>query len=211
MNIGIIGDGHVGSSLAAGLQHAGHHIQFGTTNPNQPVNKAAAFGDVVILAVPYTAIPDVLAHMCAEVQDKTLIDVTNPISSTGDLAIGCTTSDAEEIQRQLPKTHVVKAFNTVFAPNQRTGHIDTTQLTAFIAGNHTKAKTITAHLARDLGFRPIDCGDLSAARYLEPMAMLIINLAYGLNYGTHIGFVLTGLPKEKQQPSSATSEQFLTI
>jgi 8-hydroxy-5-deazaflavin:NADPH oxidoreductase len=211
MKIGIIGKGQVGTALATGLQRKGHDIRFGTTDPHAPVNKAAAFGDVVILAVPYTAISDVLSKTCAELVNKTLIDVTNVLTPEGTLAIGCTTSGAEEIQRQLPKTNVVKAFNTVFATNQSTGHIDNHQLTAFIAGNDPKACDIVARLASDIGFQPLECGDLTTARYLEPMGIFIINLAFQQDLGTGIGFTLEGIPREKQEEYLGRAEQFLTV
>lgn len=211
MKIGIIGHGHVGTALGAGLKHAGHEIRYGSQHPTEPATKAAAYGDVVILAVPYPAIPDVLSKTCAELVNKTLIDVTNVLTPEGNLAIGCTTSGAEEIQRQLPKTNVVKAFNTVFAHNQSTGHINHHQLSAFIAGDDNNAKQTVASLAADIGFLPIDCGDLTAARYLEPMGVLIINLAFDQGLGTGIGFTLTGAPGEKTTQYSGRTEHFVTV
>ena len=85
---------------------------------------------------------------------------------------------------------MVKAFNTVFAGNQSTGKIGTEQLTAFIAGNNLKAKDTVAQLARDIGFFPVDCGPLKAARYLDAMGIMIIDLAYKYGHGTKIGFKL---------------------
>ena len=211
MKIGIIGKGHVGTALATGLRHRGHEIRFASTDPNEPVDKAAAYGAVVILAVPYPAVPDVLSKACAELVNKTLIDVTNVLNPEGGLALGCTTSGAEEIQRQLPKTNVVKAFNTVFAQNQSTGHTDHHQLTAFIAGDDPKARDLVGALAADIGFQPIDCGDLTAARYLEPMGALIIDLAFEQSLGTDIGYILTGIPREKQAEYLGRAEHFLTV
>jgi 8-hydroxy-5-deazaflavin:NADPH oxidoreductase len=83
----------------------------------------------------------------------------------------------------------VKAFNTVFAPNQSIGKIGNEQLTAFIAGDDLKAKQTVAQLTRDIGFDPVDCGPLKAARYLEAMGVLI-NLAYNYGMGTKIGYKL---------------------
>ena len=74
-----------------------------------------------------------------------------------ELGISCTTSTAEETQKKLPKARVVKAFNTVFASNQNTGKIGREQLTAFIAGDDSKAKQTVAQLTRDIGFDPVDC------------------------------------------------------
>jgi predicted dinucleotide-binding enzyme len=99
---------------------------------------------------------------------KVLIDVTNALDQHRDLAIGFTTSAAEELQKLLPKTRVIKAFNTVFAQNQSTGRLGKEQLSAFIAGNDSNAKKIVMQLARDIGFDSIDVGPLKSADILNP-------------------------------------------
>ena len=106
------------------------------------------------------------------------------------MAISCNTSTAEETQKRLPKAYVIKAFNTVFASNQSTGKIGSEKLTAFIAGDNVKAKDTVAQLARDIGFEPLDCGPLKAARCLDAMAIMIISLAYKSGHGTKIGYKL---------------------
>jgi hypothetical protein len=78
----------------------------------------------------------------------------------------------------------------VFARNQSTGKVGNEQITAFIAGDDLKAKQIVEQLTRDIGFDPVDCGPLKAARYLEAMGMLIINLAFVYGAGTKIGYKL---------------------
>jgi predicted dinucleotide-binding enzyme len=78
----------------------------------------------------------------------------------------------------------------VFAQNQSTGRLGKEQLSAFIAGDDSKAKKIMMQLARDIGFDPVNVGPLKSARYLEPMAVLIIGLRYNLKMGTKIGFKL---------------------
>ncbi len=85
---------------------------------------------------------------------------------------------------------MVKAFNTVFAGNQSTGKIGREQLTAFIAGDDSKAKQTVAQLTRDIGFDPVDVGPLKAARFLEAMGIMIINLAYSYGMGAKIGYKL---------------------
>jgi predicted dinucleotide-binding enzyme len=128
-----------------------------------------------------------LSHFSARV-----IDVTNAIGANMELAIGFTTSAAEKLQKLLPKAHVVKAFNTVFAQNQDAGKVGKEQLSAFIAGDDLKAKKTIMQLAKDIGFDParVDSGPLKIARYIEPMAMLNITLGYGQKIGTKIGFKL---------------------
>lgn len=190
MKVAIIGKGNVGSALGAGLKRAGHEVKFGHRDSKEPVLDAARWGDVIILALPYGAVKAVAKEMGSAADGKVLVDVTNPLDENGELAVGFTTSAAEELQKLQPKARVVKAFNTVFAQNQSTGKLGKEQLTAFVAGDDSKAKQTVMLLARDIGFEPVNAGPLAAARYLEPMAMMLIGLAYDLKMGTKLGFKL---------------------
>lgn len=189
MKIGIIGKGNVGSAIAKGLSGK-HEIKFGHRDPKEPVADAARWGEVLIFAVPHDAVADVAKTVGSAADGKVVIDVTNVLTPNMELAVGFTTSGAEELQKQLPKARVVKAFNTVFAQNQSQGKIGNEQLTLFLAGDNAEAKQTVMRLGRDIGFDPVDCGALKAARYLEPMAVLMISLGFALGMGTSIGFKL---------------------
>jgi predicted dinucleotide-binding enzyme len=180
MKIAIVGKGNVGKALGEGLKRAGHEIRYGHRDPKEPVREVAEWGDVIILAVPYHATMDAAKEIGSATDGKVLVDVTNALDQRGSLAVGFTTSASEELQRLLPKSRVVKAFNTVFSQNQSTGRVGKEQLTAFIASDDKVAKQIVMELSRDIGFEPIDVGPLKSARYLEPMAVLTIELAYNL-------------------------------
>ena len=190
MKIGIIGKGHVGTAIAKGLGGKGHEIRFGHRDPRESVAKAAKWGEIIVLAVPYGAITAVVKEIGSKADGKTLLDVTNVLDEKGELSIGFRTSGAEELQKKLPYANVVKAFNTVFAQNQSIGKIGKEQLTLFVAADDAKAKQMVMQLGRDIGFEPVDAGSLKAARYLEPMGMLIINLGYNLGMGSNIGYRL---------------------
>jgi hypothetical protein len=189
VKIAIIGKGNVGTALCSGLIRAGHETKFGHRDPAEPVEDAAEWGEVIILAVPHENASDVIEKIKPYADGKTVIDVMNA-GQNMDLGISCNTSTAEETQKKLPKTKVVKAFNTVFAKNQGTARVGDEKLTAFIAGDDLKAKQTVAQLTRDIGFDPVDCGPLKAARYLEAMGILIINLAYSYGMGPNIGYKL---------------------
>jgi predicted dinucleotide-binding enzyme len=189
MKIAIIGKGNVGSALCSGLSSK-HETKFGHRDPAEPVADAAKWGEVIILAVPHNNANDAIEEIRPYADGKIVIDVMNAIGPNMELGISCTTSSAEETQKKLPKARVVKAFNTVFAGNQSTGKVDNEELTAFIAGDDMKAKQTVAQLTRDIGFDPVDCGSLKAARYLEAMGVMIINLAYNYGMGTKIGYKL---------------------
>ena len=190
MKIAIIGKGDVGTALGTGLKRSGHEIRYGHRDPKEPVQDAARWGEVIILAVPYDAVNDVVIEIEKAADGKPVIDVTNALTSNLELALGFSTSAAEELQKMLPKAYVVKAFNTVFAINQSTGRLDKEQLTAFVVGDDAKAKRVVMQLAGDIGFDPVDAGPLKSARYLEPMGVLIIGLAYTLKMGTKMGYKL---------------------
>ncbi len=190
MKIAIIGKGHVGSALGAGFTRAGHDVKYGHRAPNARPHKVAEWGELVIIAVPYNQMGNVLAELKDVVDDKIVIDVTNCLDPHGDLAIGFRTSGAEELQKELPLAKVVKAFNTVFAQNQSTGRIGDAMLTAFVAGDSVEAKEKVMSLASEIGFEPVDCGPLKSARYLEPMGMQLIQLGYGMQMGPSIGYRL---------------------
>jgi predicted dinucleotide-binding enzyme len=190
MRIGIIGKGNVGTALGTGLKRAGHEIKHGHRDPKEPVLEAARWGEVIIFAVPFSTVEEVASAVHSAVEDKPVIDVTNVLGPNDEWAVGFTTSGAEELQKTLPNSHVVKAFNTVFAQNQSTGRVGKEQLTAFVAGNNAKAKQIVMGLAGDIGFDPVDVGELKIARYLEPLGFFMINLGFDLKMGANIGLRL---------------------
>ena len=187
--IGIIGDGNVGSALARGLKRAGHEVR--TTGKGEAaIRDVAGWGEVVILAMPFRAIDDVVKTAGDALAGKTVVDVTNALDASMNWALGFTTSGAEEIQKKLPHSRVVKAFNTVFAQHMDTGKLGDQQLTAFAAGNDAGAKRAVLELARQIGFDAVDAGPLKNARLLEPFAYLNIQLGYVLGMGRQIGFKL---------------------
>jgi len=187
--VGIIGDGNVGSALARGIKRAGHEVQV-VGSEKQLIGATAAWAEVVVLAVPFGAIDDVVRAAGDALAGKTLVDVTNALNPDMGLAIGFTTSGAEELQRKVPKAMVVKAFNTVFAQHMDTGRVGNQTLTAFVAGDHTESKAAVLELAREIGFDAVNAGPLRNARLLEPLATLTIELGYRQQLGTQIGFKL---------------------
>ena len=188
MKIAVIGKGHVGTALATGLKRKGHEIRFGHRDPKEPVLDAAKWSEVIILAVPYRTVKDVARVLGSAVDGKVVVDVTNVLGPDMELAVGFSTSGAEELQKLMPRAHVIKAFNTVFAANQSTGKVGKEQLSAFVAGDDAKAKQTVMRLAADIGFDPVDAGPLKSARYLEPMGKLMIQLGNTLNVGTNLGY-----------------------
>jgi predicted dinucleotide-binding enzyme len=187
--IGIIGDGNVGSALARGLKRVGHEVRT-VGNDGAAIRNVAGSSELVILAVPFGAVDDVVKASGEVLAGKVVVDVTNALDANMNLAVGFTTSGAEELQKKLPKSRVVKAFNTVFAQHMDSGKVGNQQLTAFIASDDEASRKQVIELARGIGFDPVDVGPLKSARLIEPLAYLNIQLGYVLGMGTQIGFKL---------------------
>lgn len=187
--IGIIGNGNVGSALKRGLERAGYSVRNIGKDP-KGVRETAAWGEVVILAVPFSAVDDAIRGMGESVDGKTLLDVTNVVTSDYQLALGCTTSGAEELQKKAPGARVIKAFNTAFAGHMDTGRVKNEPITLFVAGDDAEAKSTVLQLGREIGFDAVDAGPLQNARWLETLGYFHIQLGYMLKMGTDVEFKL---------------------
>ena len=185
--VGIIGDGNVGSALRRGLERAGYEVR--AVGKGQ-VTETGGWADVLMLAVPYGAIDDVVAELGDGVNGKTLVDVTNALTDNMQLASGCTTSGAEALQQKARGAKVVKAFNTQFAQRMDSGGVKGQPVTVFVAGDDAAAKQQVLQMALDIGFDGVDAGPLQNARLLEPLGYFNIQLGYVLGLGTAIGLKL---------------------
>jgi 8-hydroxy-5-deazaflavin:NADPH oxidoreductase len=206
MKLAVIGSGNIGKSIGAWASQVGYEVIFSSKNLEHAkdaarvagknskadnIHEAVAQADLVLLSVPYIAVKEVLSGIGSLVNGKTLIDVTNALSSDyTSLAVGYTTSAAEEIQKLVPGAKVVKAFNTIFAQvyaSQNPG-IKGNKVSVFYAGDDNDSKSKVADLISKMGFDAVDSGPLKSARILEPLALLNISLGYSLGHGTLIGF-----------------------
>lgn len=207
MKIAVLGAGNVGSALAARLTESGHHVILAASEPGSPRLAAAAAAsgaetgsaadaataaDHAVIAVPFAAITALLTD---EVRDaltgKVVIDATNPLAADYmSLTIGHSTSAGEQVAEQLPRSRVVKAFNTVFAATLDKPVLGGVQQLLPVAGDDPDAKQTVIALGRQLGFAAVDAGPLTNARYLEPAVEFLIQLAYGQGLGANIGLHL---------------------
>jgi predicted dinucleotide-binding enzyme len=185
--IAILGTGHVGSALAEGLRRVGYQPQ--TAGHDREAMKAAVrSAEIVILAVPWVSLDDALGVVGEDLATRIVVDVTNPLTKDRQLALGFSTSGAEELQKKLPRSKVVKAFNTVFAQAMTSGQAQGQALTTFVAGDDAESKQKILLLASSLGFEAIDAGPLRHARLLEPLSYLNIQLGHAQGFGTDSGF-----------------------
>ena len=210
--VAILGNGVVGVAVAKGFAELGYRVIFGTrdvagTKTREalaavPGAGAAAYAeaakaaDLAFVALPYGGVQEALKLAgAANLEGKVVIDATNPIDfSTGSpkMAIGHTDSAGELVQRLLPGAHVVKAFNIITAGHMVHPKFADGTPDMIIAGNDVAAKEEVAALLGKFGWRkPIDLGDISASRLLEPFALVWITYAFKNKHFTH-GFSLLG-------------------
>ena len=145
--------------------------------------------DIIIAAVPYEAEKEVAEKIKDVANRKIVISIANPLNETyNGLVTAPDTSAAEELQKLLPNSKVIKAFNTTFAADFSTPVIDGKQVDAFIAGNDEEALQTVSELVTTAGFNPIVAGDLSISKTLENMQLLLIQLGMKYNYNWLAGW-----------------------
>lgn len=197
MRIGIIGAGHVGTTLGRAWTSAGHEVVYGVRDASRAaphegarvdtVRGAAKSAKVVALVVPWAAAAESLSA-AGDLENKPLIDVTNPIGPGFALTHGHTTSGAEQVASMAKSARVVKAFNTTGFENMASPRYGERRLMMPIAGDDEEAVKIVAGLAQQIGFEPVALHGVTHARELEPLAMLWIKLALQWGQGRNIGF-----------------------
>ncbi|GAB7192208.1 NAD(P)-binding domain-containing protein [Kineococcus sp. NUM-3379] len=207
MKIAVLGAGNVGSALAARLVAEGHHVTLAASRPDSPrlLEAAAAAGaatgtaaeaatgaEVVFLAVPFAALDATLTTDVADaLAGAVVVDATNPLAPDFmSLTLGHTTSAGEQVAARLPRSRVVKAFNTVMAATLHTPVLGGIRQFLPVVGDDAEAKRVVVELGAALGFDALDAGPLTNARYLEPAVELLIQLGYGQGLGAGIGFAL---------------------
>ncbi len=145
--------------------------------------------DVIIPAVPYPAQKEVAEKIKTVATQKVVVSIVNPLNeSYNGLVTAPDTSAAEELQKLLPDSKVVKAFSTTFAADFAQPVISGQQVDSFVAGNDEDAIETAKGLVTTVGFNPIVAGDLSVSRTLENMTVLLIQLNIKYNYNWLGGF-----------------------
>ena len=195
MKIGVLGSGNVGQALAKGLVAEGHEVYLATRAPKGDkadeltdavpeaticdFATAAEAGELLILCTPWSAAQEAITLAGADhFVGKVVIDTNNIIDQHNGVMVygGTGVSAAEQIQTWLPKSKVVKAFNTVGAALMYKPPFDTSP-TMFIAGDDADAKAQAAEFAKAFGWEVLDTGGLAGARELEALAIVWIRNA----------------------------------
>ncbi|MGK5171249.1 NADPH-dependent F420 reductase [Geodermatophilus sp. CPCC 205761] len=187
-HVSIIGTGTMGQAIAGLVTKGGNTVELlGRGDADTPVT-----GDVVVLAVYYGAVADVIAQRGAQLAGKVVVDITNPVDveTFDSLVVPADGSATAEIAAALPQSRVVKAFNTTFAATLASGTVGEQPTTVLIAGDDTDAKSELAAIVTAGGLRAIDAGSLRRARELEALGFLQIGLAAGEKIAWTGGFAV---------------------
>lgn len=207
MRIGILGSGLMGAKLGTLFARAGHEVVFSYARSAKKLERlahdagnnaragtpaeAVKDADALLLAVHWLRMDDVL-RQAGDVSGKLIVTCSLPMTEDNtELVIGRTSSGAEDLARRLPKARIVCAFNTipsevlfgVFAARRKAK-----RPSLVYCGDDTKSKRIAAKLIGDVGFEPVDAGPLSVARYTEPFALLVAQLAYEGKGGPQLAY-----------------------
>jgi predicted dinucleotide-binding enzyme len=183
--IGLIGSGNVGSNLGRAWARAGYEVMFssrdidndrklaaavgGSARAGTPL-EAAAFGEVLVFAVPYGAQPELGKTLGNALRGKVLIDASNPFPARdGAIAEEARAQGAGIVSaRLLPGARIVRAFNAIPAARMSVGHENPGRVGVPIAGDDPLAIEIASRLIRDIGFEPVPVGGAGMGKHLVP-------------------------------------------
>jgi predicted dinucleotide-binding enzyme len=185
MKIGIVGSGRVGGTLGGVWVKKGHEVMFSSRNiehdkalaaklgPNACAGtprEAAAFGEVLLVSVPYRALPDIGKDLAGLLKGKVVIDTCNPFPGRdGEIAEWARKKGAGIASAELlPGARLVRAFNAVGAGRMGSVHQEPGRVGMPIAGDDAKAIEVASRLIRDIGFEPVLVGSLAMGKYLMP-------------------------------------------
>lgn len=185
MKVGIVGSGRVGGTLGGVWAKAGHEVMFSSRNiendkalaatlgPNARAGtprEAAAFGDVVMISVPYRALPEVGKTLADLIKGKVVIDTCNPfVGRDGEIATWAREKGAGLASAELlPGARIVRAFNAIGSARMGAAHEQPGRVGMPIAGDDAQAITVASRLIRDIGYEPVLIGGLAMGKHLMP-------------------------------------------
>lgn len=203
-SISIIGTGNMGSAIGGVAAKGGADLQIvdrdtdkAAALADQVGGTSAAFGDtltgeIIVLAVPYPALDEIVSTYRDQLAGKVVVDLTNPVDfATFDaLTVAADSSAAAEIAAAIPGARVVKAFNTNFAATLASGTLGGEPTTVLLAGDDDAAKDALSEIVVAGGLETADAGSLKRARELEALGFLQMVLAVREQIGWTGGLAL---------------------
>ncbi|UOE44202.1 NADPH-dependent F420 reductase [Agromyces larvae] len=185
--VSIIGNGNMGSAIGRIVEAGGNTVEFIGRDASQ-----APTGEIVVLAVPYPALAEIVAGRREQLAGKVVVDLTNPVdfATFDSLVVPADGSAAAELAQALPESKVVKAFNTNFAATLASKAVGEAPTTVLIAGDDQAAKDLLADVVRAGGVLAADAGSLARARELEAIGFQQMVLAVREQISWSGGFAL---------------------
>lgn len=209
MQVGILGSGLMGGKLGTIFARAGHSVVFSyARSPDKLRGLARGAGrnartgtprdavqdsDAVLVAVQWSRVDDVL-RQAGDLTGKVVLTCSLPMNAENtELVVAHTSSGAEELAKKIPEARTVAAFNTV--PSEVLFDVYEARRmprrpSLVYCGDDEAGKRVAAQLIRDAGFDPVDAGPLRVARYTEPFALLVAQLAYEGRGGPEVAYRL---------------------
>ncbi len=187
--VSIIGNGNMGTAIGGIVAAGGNTVEFIGRDAD-----AAITGDIVVLAVGYPAVAEIIAAHGEKLAGKVVVDITNPLNfeTFDSLVVPADGSAASVIAGQLPDSTVLKAFNTNFAATLASKSVGgAAPTTVLIAGDDSDAKALLASVLGAAGVDAVDAGSMARARELEAIGFLQLTLAVQEKVGWAAGFALT--------------------
>lgn len=187
--VSIIGNGNMGTAIGGIVAAGGNTVEFIGRDAD-----AAITGDIVVLAVGYPAVAEIIAAHGEKLAGKVVVDITNPLNfeTFDSLVVPADGSAAAVIADQLPDSRVLKAFNTNFAATLASKSVGgAAPTTVLIAGDDSDAKALLASVLGAAGVDAVDAGSMARARELEAIGFLQLTLAVQEKVGWAAGFALT--------------------
>lgn len=175
-HVSIIGTGNMAQAISSVITAGGSTVELLGSD-----NVSALTGDIVVLAVPYPAVDDVIAARPGQLDGKIVVDITNPLDfeTFDSLVVPADGSAAQVIAAKLPNSRVLKAFNTTFAGTLAARTVGPLATTVLIAGDDSDAKASLAGIVSAGGLKAVDAGALKRAREMEALGFLQLTLAAG--------------------------------
>jgi 8-hydroxy-5-deazaflavin:NADPH oxidoreductase len=187
-NVTILGVGNMGDAIGGVLSEGGASVDhISSSDTGKTVT-----GDIVILAVPYSALKDIIGRYRDQLAGKIVVDVTNPLDfeTFDSLLVPAGSSASLELAAELPSSRVLKAFNTTFAPTLATKTIGANKATVLVAGDDADAKSALISAVTAGGVDALDVGALGRAHELEAIGLLQVTLAAAEKISWTGGFAL---------------------
>ena len=207
MRVGILGSGLMGGKLGTIFARAGHEMVFSYARSEKKLEKlardaggkaragtpaeAVQQADALLLAVHWSRVDDVLKQ-AGDLAGKIVVSCSLPMNDDDTaLVVTHTSSGAEKLAQRIAKARVVSAFNTV--PSEVLFGVyearrKATRPSLVYCGDDSRSKRVAAELIRDVGFDPVDAGPLRIARYTEPFALLVAEVAYEGKGGAELAY-----------------------